>query len=51
MEVIEESCDELATSLAYIDTSVAPHMLLGHVQVKKLEEKKNSVEFDYGKFL
>ena len=43
-----ESCDELPTSLVYLDTSVNPHKLLGHVKIYKIDEE-NAVEFDFGK--
>ena len=42
------SCDELPTSLVYLDTSVNPHKLLGHVKIYKIDEE-NAVEFDLGK--
>ena len=44
-----DSCDKLPTSLVYLDTSVSPHNLLGHVQIDKFVEK-NAVELDLGKF-
>ena len=37
------------TSLVYMDTSVNPNKILGHVQVNEFDE--NSVVFDSGKFL
>ena len=50
----------LPTSLVYVDTSVNPHMLLGHVKVDKFDvescllvfkaDEENAVEFDLGKF-
>ena len=46
----EESCDELPTSLVYMDTSVVPHKLLGHVLVEKMKNIKNVVEFDLGMY-
>ena len=46
---IGESCDELPTSLVYVDTSVNPHKILGHVEISEFREKK-SIEIDYGKF-
>ena len=57
---VGESCDELPTSLVYLDTSVNPHKLLGHVKVNKFDvescllvfkaDEENAVEFDLGKF-
>ena len=47
---IFDSCDELPTSLVYMDTSVNPNKLLGHVIVYESEEK-SAVEFDLGKIL
>ena len=46
-----ESCDELPTSLVYLDTSVNPHKLLGHVKIYKFYkiDEENAVEFDLGK--
>ena len=44
-----DSCDELLTSLVYLDTSVNPHKLLGHVQINKYV-KENAVELDLCKF-
>ena len=44
-----DSCNELPTSLVYLDTSVSPHNLLGHVQIDKFVEE-NAVELDLGKF-
>ena len=52
-----ESCDELPTSLVYLDTSVNPHKLLGHVKIYKQMmiqtnlqlDEENAVEFDLGK--
>ena len=45
----DDSCDELPTSLVYLDTSVNPHKLLGHVQIKKFVEE-NALELNSGKF-
>ena len=42
-------CDELPTSLVYLDTSVSPHKLLGHVKIDKSVEE-NAVQLDFGKF-
>ena len=44
-----ESCDELPTSLVYIDTSVTPNKLHGHVKISKSDEIENAVRFDDGK--
>ena len=44
-----ESCEEFPTSLVYLDTSVNPNELLGHVLVYKAGEE-NSVKFDLGKY-
>ena len=47
--MLEESCDELPTSLVYMDTSATPHKVIGHVLVEKSDDYKNAVEFDLGK--
>ena len=52
-----DSCDELPTSLVYLDTSVNPHKLLGHVKIYKQMmiqtnlqlDEESAVEFDLGK--
>ena len=44
-----ESCDELPTSLVYMDTSVNPNKLLGHVKIYKPDEE-NAVQFNHGKY-
>ena len=46
-----ESCDELPTSLVYMDTSVTPNKLHGHVKISKSDEIENSVQFDNGKYI
>ena len=45
---IGESCDELPTSLVYLDTSEKPCKLLGHVQIKEFYQKKDLLEFKNG---
>ena len=45
---LEQSCDDIPTSLVYMDTSVNPHKILGHTLVTKLECRNNAVEFDLG---
>ena len=45
---IGESCDELPTSLVYVDTSVNPNKLLGHVKIDEAEEEY-AVFFNHGK--
>ena len=45
----DDSKNQLPTSLVYLDTSVNPHKLLGHVQIKKFVEE-NAVELNFGKF-
>ena len=47
---IFDSSDEFLTSLVYMDTSVNPNKLLGHVIVNESEEK-NAVDLDLGKIL
>ena len=44
-----DSSDELPTSFVYLDTSVSPHKLLGHVKIDKSVEE-NAVQLDFGKF-
>ena len=51
MEELKNSGDELSTSLVYMDTSVVPHKLLGHVLVENISRFKSGVEFDLGKSL
>ena len=48
-EMLEQFCDELPTSLVYIDTSATPHKVIGHVLVEKSDDYENAVEFDLGK--
>ena len=48
--MLKKSCDELPTSLVYMHTSTIPHKLIGHVLVEKVENIRNAVEFDIGKF-
>ena len=63
MKSLANSCDELPTSFAYMDTYVIPHKIMGHVLVEKWKyfndvEERNwercietnyTVEFDLGK--
>ena len=44
-----DSCDELPTSLVYLDTSVNPNKLLGHVKILELDEE-NAIELNLSKF-
>ena len=46
---IDESCDELPTSLVYLDTSVNPNKLLGYVKIYEPDEE-NAVQFNHGKY-
>ena len=46
---VSESSDKLPTSLVYLDTSVNPNKLLGHVKIYEADEE-NAVKFDYGKY-
>ena len=39
-----------AASLVYMDISVVPHKLLGHVLVESMDYMRNAAEFDLGKF-
>ena len=50
MDLIEEFGNERFTSLVYMNTSVIPHKVVGHVLAEKLVDKYNAVEFDLGKF-
>ena len=50
MEKTKELCDDLPTSLAYMDTSVNPHKFLGHVLIEKRYDKIKSLEFDLSEF-
>ena len=50
MDMVEESGMELFTSLVYMNTSVIPHKVVGHVLAEKLVDKNDAVEFDLGKF-
>ena len=45
----DDSCDELPTSLVYLDTSVNPNKLLGHVKILELDEE-NAIELNLSKF-
>ena len=47
---IFDSSDELPTSFVYMDTSVDPNKLLGHVLIYEHDEK-NAVYLDLGKSL
>ena len=47
---IFDSSDEFLTSLVYMDTSVNPNKLLGHVIIYEFDEK-NAIYLDLGKFL
>ena len=48
MEPIRKSCDDLPTSLVYMDTSVTPHKLHGYVQVESFYDRKRIVAFKNG---
>ena len=55
MKTLKKCCDELPTSLVYMDTSVVPHKVLGHVLVEKMVDvekydEESRVEFDLGTF-
>ena len=50
MDMIEGSSKELFTSLVYMDTSMTPHKVIGHVLAEKLVDKNNAVGFDLSKF-
>ena len=41
METAEKSCNNLPTSLAYMDTSTSSHKLLRHVIIEENDEFKN----------
>ena len=43
---LKHSC----VSLVYMDISVVPHKLLGHVLVESMDYMRNAAEFDLGKF-
>ena len=51
MEPIRKSCDDLPTSLVYMDTTATPHKLLGHVQVESFDDRKRIVAFKNGSFV
>ena len=51
MKTLKKCCDDLPTSLVYMDTSVVPHKLLGHLLVERISCLESDVEFDLGKFL
>ena len=51
MKTLKKCCDELPTSLVYMDTSVVPHKLLGHVLVERISYLGSNVELDLGKLL
>ena len=45
---VSKSSDELPISLVYLDTSINPNKLLGHVEIDKCCRKNDSLEFDNG---
>ena len=50
MEKTKELCDDLPTSLAYMDTSVNPNKFIGHVLVEKCDEEIKSLELGLNEF-
>jgi len=42
-QTLERSCDNFPTSLVYMDTSVDPHKMLGHIRLRRIFERKDAL--------